>query len=623
MRTGNDLPTGVTVQIQIKSPNSSWKTLYETVTKNGGYYFEGYISEAGKYSVRASIAADPSLTSTELALTIGEEYIPASNTRIADYPTFDDEYKFSFATILSSDGTVVKRPPFTATNTWLFFASGQTADRQHNLALIGGFRAGPEEGDQGYIRLVLDEGAEQVISLNGPIYFTNHPPSPVPDLPTLHNSLTSDTVCFQSYDEQKATYYITIATGNGSILQAKVVARGTPFWIARKLENLLWMDYLPNPSGTEYWGGFVVVGDMTANLKVSGGPEVTFVGACSMDREWHGTVDNSPYLHPQTDLSQSYTAGPYLVDQEFSMATWKAYDPYSKQVFSQSGIVHIKSLNETFRLDNFTITDDAPNGLYPTKYSLNGQFGVSGRIDLKAQVIRFMFEFGDENNEVFHRPIVLWNGAVTLPDGTSMPVLNAPGIGEEYRIQISSSEDRAPPTIGSLSQTPSSTNVGPHQSVDVTAVVTDDVSGVREVLLSYSGDSGATWTNVTMSLVSGSIYSGQIPGFEAGTGVLYEISAQDKAGNLAIADKNGEYYVYTVIPEFQLIAAIAVMAATAVIVLFAKKVFERFQRRQVSHDVVRLKRAERVVISLWKGLLRFNWLLSLIDQGILENLALR
>jgi len=444
LRVGDNLPAGVPIEVQIQTNQSGWTTLYETVTKSdGGYYVEGNVSPelpSGEHYFR-SVATNPYVISAQLPFKVSERYVPASNTHIMDYPTLDDEYKFSFATIVEPDGKVLRRPPFTNTNTWLFFAFAETLDKEHSLFLIGGFDAGYTWNPAGYaggFRVVFDGGNEQSYSLPGPFYFTNHPPSPAPDLPTIHNKLDSKYVCFQSYDEEKHIYYVTIVEKDGFEIKMKITPRGNPFWLARKLDNLLWMHFGRNdPSKTEYWGAFVVMGDLAVTARTPQNPEgLAFVGSCAIDREWHGTVDNSPYVHPRTDLGQSYTAGPYLFNEEFSMATWKAYDPFRKQIFSQSGIIYVESLDKAFRFDNFTITDDAPNGLHPTKYFLQGEFGESGYVDLKAEVITFMYEGGDGKNEIFLRPIVLWDGTITLPSGTKVPVNNASGIGEEYRMQL-------------------------------------------------------------------------------------------------------------------------------------------------------------------------------------------
>jgi hypothetical protein len=110
--------------------------------------------------------------------------------------------------------------------------------------------------------------------------------------------------------------------------------------------------------------------------------------------------------------------------------------------------------------------------------------------------------------------------------------------------------DITPPTIGTPSQDPDFTAVEPYQNVTVTVDAVDEGVGIREVILSYSIDEGQTWTNTTMDNISDNTYVGKIPGFEAGTHVQYKIIAYDKANNPAVEDKNGEYYIYTVIPEF-------------------------------------------------------------------------
>ena len=110
--------------------------------------------------------------------------------------------------------------------------------------------------------------------------------------------------------------------------------------------------------------------------------------------------------------------------------------------------------------------------------------------------------------------------------------------------------DRTPPTIGATFQDPGPEAVESDQAVTVSVEVTDEGVGVREVLLSYSIDGSQTWTDTAMTNISGNTYTGEIPGFEEGRHVQYKILAYDSANNLAVEDNAGEYYVYTVIPEF-------------------------------------------------------------------------
>ena len=108
--------------------------------------------------------------------------------------------------------------------------------------------------------------------------------------------------------------------------------------------------------------------------------------------------------------------------------------------------------------------------------------------------------------------------------------------------------DLVPPSISDVSQDPQIPD--DLETVTITANVTDTDSGVYNVTLSYSTDSGQTWNNVTMQKTTGDTYQGEIPGLSAGTYVQYKITSYDNAGNPAVEDNAGSYYVYTIIPEF-------------------------------------------------------------------------
>ncbi len=131
--------------------------------------------------------------------------------------------------------------------------------------------------------------------------------------------------------------------------------------------------------------------------------------------------------------------------------------------------------------------------------------------------------------------------------------------------------DNTPPVIGTPVHTPEIPDDG--EAVTVSVNVTDADTGVRPdgVILSYSTDGGA-WNNVTMSKTTGDTYEGTIPGLPAGTQVEYIITAYDYANNKAVEDSAGDYYVYTVIPEFlnwQIIALTFILIG--IIVVLVKK----------------------------------------------------
>ncbi|MHA1632078.1 MAG: hypothetical protein ACTSXC_04625 [Candidatus Freyarchaeota archaeon] len=137
-------------------------------------------------------------------------------------------------------------------------------------------------------------------------------------------------------------------------------------------------------------------------------------------------------------------------------------------------------------------------------------------------------------------------------------------------LSVKQEADTTPPSIGAPCQDPLEDNVQPDQAVTVSVNVTDTQMGVREVILSYSTDGGATWTNVTMSRVDGDTYVGQILGFPAGINVQYKIIAYDNAGNVAVNDNAG---LYTVIPEFSnwLLLTLTFLIASLFIVILRRR----------------------------------------------------
>lgn len=153
--------------------------------------------------------------------------------------------------------------------------------------------------------------------------------------------------------------------------------------------------------------------------------------------------------------------------------------------------------------------------------------------------------------------------------------------------------DTTPPQIGVPSQDPDPSAVEPNQNVTVSVDVIDEGIGVRDVILSYSIDEGTTWTNTTMNNVSGSIYVGKIPGFEAGTKVQYKIIAYDNYGNNIVQDNAGKYYVYMVVSEFKsFIVLISIVVATLVTFILTRK---RKQEDQ-SKGVIKMSKEKSVTL---------------------------
>jgi hypothetical protein len=110
--------------------------------------------------------------------------------------------------------------------------------------------------------------------------------------------------------------------------------------------------------------------------------------------------------------------------------------------------------------------------------------------------------------------------------------------------------DKTAPSIVHVLRVPED-NVEPGQDVKVSVNVTDLLSGVQNVVLLYTLNHGTSWNNLTMTYNStNGLYETTIKVQQANVQVKYKIIAYDIAGNCRVEDNSGQYYTYTIIPEF-------------------------------------------------------------------------
>jgi len=110
--------------------------------------------------------------------------------------------------------------------------------------------------------------------------------------------------------------------------------------------------------------------------------------------------------------------------------------------------------------------------------------------------------------------------------------------------------DTTAPVIENVSRIPEN-EVQPMQGTKILVNANDAGSGVKSVILSYAMSSNGSWFDFQMSFNPATgLYECSVPGQQANTQVEYRILVYDKAGNKKIADNQGQYYVYTVVPEF-------------------------------------------------------------------------
>ncbi|NWF86221.1 hypothetical protein HXY32_00145 [Candidatus Bathyarchaeota archaeon] len=132
--------------------------------------------------------------------------------------------------------------------------------------------------------------------------------------------------------------------------------------------------------------------------------------------------------------------------------------------------------------------------------------------------------------------------------------------------------DTMPPNITNVSQIPGADSVYEEDIVKVNATVTDNFSGVKQVILNYTNGNG-TWVTVNMTKIGENIWNGTIPAFEYCTWVNYTIMAEDNVGHrITTVEVYGYQYQYHVIPELPSIFILLILAtATTLAALFYRR----------------------------------------------------
>ena len=144
------------------------------------------------------------------------------------------------------------------------------------------------------------------------------------------------------------------------------------------------------------------------------------------------------------------------------------------------------------------------------------------------------------------------------------PILTSPAIAPPVLSNIQ---------ISAVTQEPEPEKVEPHQEVIVRANVTDQIFGVGTVMLGYSTDGGLTWNRLTMYYNETlGLYEAVIPGQEENVFVKYYIYASDKINEYYVnEDNNGQYFTYTVVPEFPSITILLLLMLVTLIAIIPLK----------------------------------------------------
>ncbi len=257
----------------------------------------------------------------------------------------------------------------------------------------------------------------------------------------------------------------------------------------------------------------------SANLEGNYWSDWSGIGSYSIDG-YTGSIDLYPLDEPTV-----YLGPPVITDIIHSPSTPTELDTISinATVTSPYGV---QSVTLYYRVNSGTWQTISMTLISDNLYSVTiGSFAVSDTIEYYISAI---------DNSINHNEATNDNG------------------GLYYSLTIGSS-DVTGPSIASIVHSPSSpTDL---DTVTINATVTDS-SGVQSVTLNYRVNGGA-WIEVSITLISGDIYSVTIGSFAVSDIIEYYVSAEDNSvnHNLAINDNSGLYYSFTiseVVPEFQM-----------------------------------------------------------------------
>jgi WD40 repeat protein len=195
--------------------------------------------------------------------------------------------------------------------------------------------------------------------------------------------------------------------------------------------------------------------------------------------------------------------------------------------------------------------------------SATAQIGVAS--NYKAYFLKRNGEIIEEFDLPQYSPILSMsgNGIITAVAG--------PGPDSLYVFQTL--VDKTPPLIENVHQQPANDSVYPEDEVMVYANVTDDLSGVKQVILNYTyTNSTGTWHGtVIMDPLELDSYNGTIPRLPYCTNVTYVIIAEDNFNNIITTEEMGQKYKYHVIPEFSLQLVLPILAASTLLTMLIRK----------------------------------------------------
>jgi PKD repeat protein len=321
--------------------------------------------------------------------------------------------------------------------------------------------------------------------------------------------------------------------------------------------------------------------------------------------DWnYGKVLFKPYIiPPKADFTiqtaNSYVHVPITFDASASVASYGSITSYTWNfgdgnvtTITSPIIQHVYTIPRTYNvtliiLDELGLTNSTFKTLFVLQdnvvpFSFDDYDGLWHNVDFLIKLTAVDYESGVA--ETYYR---INNGPVKAVSTDGHPLITTEGANntlEYWSVDKAGNEenphklltgiklDKTSPEIGTLLRIPEG-DVKPNQTAKILVNVTDSLSGIKNVTLLYSLNISTIWIDLPMTFNSAiRLYEAAIQVQHANVLVEYKIIAYDNAGNIKVEDNNGQYYTYTVIPEFPSTPILALLMLTALTVITLLKV---------------------------------------------------
>jgi parallel beta-helix repeat protein len=321
-------------------------------------------------------------------------------------------------------------------------------------------------------------------------------------------------------------------------------------WNVEAISNSTIVDF-------EYFGG-----NSTIRMQVSNATNDQTFGFCRLGiphsvlvPPYTVTVSGSPVQYATLFQNASFSLIYFTYQQTTHVITIQGQD------ITPPTILILQPENKTYSVNSTSLIFTVDKATSWIGYSLDGRANVTMNGNASLADVQ----------DGFHDIIVYANSTAGIMGCSNMTLFAV---------------DTTPPTITDVYQNPPANDVLPTDSVRINVTVSDAVSGVKQVILSYTTNNG-TWFSVNATGQGQNIFSASIPPLPSGTNVTYMVTAVDNVNNTITTQQMGYGYQYQVVPELPIALILFALMASTLFAAIAYKRTRETNRKAPSHANLR------------------------------------